>query len=347
MHFAELLGELPEMSLFFVPYQALPARKLTLVDADKISFKSLGVTPDIQLGVGKVLQEEQQELESSFDAVKTIFDAAVLDTLASMLGIIPNFEAAVKPFGAGAAIHLGGQFFAAAASAKARYKRAAADRQNVVASVYRKQADLILRERSWVLEMNEAALDVLQARRRKTIADIQVDLAQKAVAMQKKDVEHAEAIETFLKEKFTNVELYDWTERRLHQLFKECFTLALESARMAEACYTFEREKPATPFIRMGMPANARDELLAGHELMAHLRDMDRAYLAAPRTGELTRHISLRQIDPHALNQLREKGEATFKVPEVLFDIDHPGYYDRRIRSVQVTIPCVAGPYAQ
>ena len=96
----------------------------------------------------------------------------------------------------------------------------------------------------------------------------------------------------------------------------------------------------------MGMPTDARAELLAGHELMACLRGMDRAYISAPRTGELTRHISLRQIDPYALNQLREKGDAKFKVPEVLFDIDHPGYYDRRIKSVQVTIPCVAGPYA-
>ncbi|MEY6434255.1 hypothetical protein ABC977_17830, partial [Thioalkalicoccus limnaeus] len=207
-------------------------------------------------------------------------------------------------------------------------------------------ADLILRERGWVLEMNQAALDVLQARRRKAVADIRVDLAKKAVELQKKDVAHTEAIETFLKEKFSNVELYEWTERRLGQLFKECFTLALESARMAEACYTFERERPATPFIRMGIPANARDEFLAGHELMARLRDMDRAYFSAPRTAELTRHISLRQIDPYALNRLREEGEATFKVPEVLFNIDHPGYYDRRMRSVQVTIPCVTGPYA-
>lgn len=370
MHFAKLLGELPENALFFAPYQTVPARKLTLVPADRISFESLRVIPDIAkvggflaggapglalavadegaggirgLGAGQILQEEQQELESSFEAVKTTFDAAMLDTIASLLGVIPNFEAAVKPFGAGAAVHLGGQFFAAAASAKARNKRAAADMQNFVASVYRKQADLILRERGWVLEMNEAALGVLQARRKKAVADIRFDIAQKAVATQKKDVEDARAIESFLDEKFSNAELYDWTERRLRQLFKQCFSLALESARMAEACYEFERERPASPFIRMSMPANARDELLAGHELMARLRDMDRAYITVPRPGELTRHISLSQIDPHALNELRERGETTFKVPEVLFDIDHPGYYDRRIWSVQVTIPCIAG----
>src|SRR5215469_10133996 len=101
MHYAELLGEKPDNSLFFVPFQAQPARKLSLVDADKISFESLRVIPDIakvgaflavgraepavaaadesaggirQLGSGKVLQEEQQELESSFQAVKTTFD---------------------------------------------------------------------------------------------------------------------------------------------------------------------------------------------------------------------------------------------------------------------------------
>jgi hypothetical protein len=129
--------------IVFVPYKALPARKLTLVDADKISFESLRVIPEIakigsflgagsltglavtvavestggirQLGAGRILQEEQQELESSFEAVETTFDEPMLNTLASLLGIIPNFEGAVKR-SAGAAVHLGGQFFAAAAS---------------------------------------------------------------------------------------------------------------------------------------------------------------------------------------------------------------------------------------
>ncbi|HJW30726.1 MAG TPA: hypothetical protein VJ508_15940, partial [Saprospiraceae bacterium] len=31
--------------------------------------------------------------------------------------------------------------------------------------------------------------------------------------------------------------------------------------------------------------------------------------------------------------------------PEELFDMDYPGHYMRRIKSVSVTIPCIAGPY--
>jgi SAM-dependent methyltransferase len=46
-----------------------------------------------------------------------------------------------------------------------------------------------------------------------------------------------------------------------------------------------------------------------------------------------------------ALLQLRETGKCEFALPEVLFDMDHPGHYMRRIKSVALTVPCVVGPY--
>ncbi len=33
------------------------------------------------------------------------------------------------------------------------------------------------------------------------------------------------------------------------------------------------------------------------------------------------------------------------EIPEVLFDLDYPGHYMRRIKSVSISIPCIAGPY--
>ena len=33
-------------------------------------------------------------------------------------------------------------------------------------------------------------------------------------------------------------------------------------------------------------------------------------------------------------------------LPESLFDMDGPGHYFRRIKSVALSIPCVSGPYA-
>ena len=60
---------------------------------------------------------------------------------------------------------------------------------------------------------------------------------------------------------------------------------------------------------------------------------------------EITKHISLRQIDPLALLQLKAASTCEFDLPEVLFDMDYPGHFKRRIKSVSVSIPCIAGPY--
>ncbi|WP_271577004.1 neuraminidase-like domain-containing protein [Bradyrhizobium sp. CCBAU 11361] len=372
-HFADLLDARPQATIAFVPQKVVPVRQLNLVDADKISFDALNVIPDLvkvgaflsggaagfiatvadenaqgvkSLTTGKVLEAEKMELEASFEAVKATFDAAMLDTLASILGLIPNFEAAAKPLGAGVAVHLGGQFFAAAAGAKARNKRAAGEMHTFVAGVHRKQGELILRERSWAQEMNDAASAILQVRRRTVVADIQLDLAHKAVEAVDRDLAAAEDVEAYLVDKFSSMELYDWSEKRLRSLFKDAFALALETAQMAEACFNFEREPAKTPFLRMSPPADKREELMAAHELVARLHAMDRAYNEAPRRAEFTRTVSLRQINPFALDDLREQGEAKFHVPDVLFDFDHPGYFDRRIKSVEVSIPCVAGPYS-
>src|SRR5262249_52053178 len=64
------------------------------------------------------------------------------------------------------------------------------------------------------------------------------------------------------------------------------------------------------------------------------------------REYELTKHVSLLQVDPLALLQLRTTGRCTVRLPEALFDMDGAGHYFRRIKSVAVSVPCVTGPYA-
>src|SRR5215207_8023981 len=73
---------------------------------------------------------------------------------------------------------------------------------------------------------------------------------------------------------------------------------------------------------------------------------MEVAYLDQhKREYEITKHVSLAQLDPLALVQLRQTGACLVRLPEAHFDVDYPGHYMRRIRSVSVSIPCVTGPY--
>ena len=86
--------------------------------------------------------------------------------------------------------------------------------------------------------------------------------------------------------------------------------------------------------------------LLAGDTLMTSIRSMDKAYHDQnAREYELTKHISLAQLDPSALELFKATGSCWISLPEELFDMDYPGQYMRRIRTVSLTVPCVAGPY--
>jgi hypothetical protein len=63
------------------------------------------------------------------------------------------------------------------------------------------------------------------------------------------------------------------------------------------------------------------------------------------REYEIAKHVSLLQQNPLALVALRETGSCTLELPEALFDLDYPGHYMRRLKTVSLTIPCVVGPY--
>lgn len=63
------------------------------------------------------------------------------------------------------------------------------------------------------------------------------------------------------------------------------------------------------------------------------------------RELELTKHVSLRQLNPVALLTLKATGTCQVTIPEWLYDLDCPGHYMRRLKSVALSIPSVIGPY--
>jgi hypothetical protein len=103
---------------------------------------------------------------------------------------------------------------------------------------------------------------------------------------------------------------------------------------------------PSLTYLQFGYLAG-KEGLLAGEKLYLDVKRMEMAYHELNRREyELTKHVSLLQVDPLALIRLRATGRCTVRLPEELFDMDGPGHYFRRIKSVSVSIPCVTGPYA-
>jgi hypothetical protein len=86
--------------------------------------------------------------------------------------------------------------------------------------------------------------------------------------------------------------------------------------------------------------------LMSGERLHHDLQRMEFDYLNNNRREyEITKHASLSMLDPVALLNFQTEGECEFSIPEAYFDIEYPGHYFRRTKSLDVSIPCVTGPY--
>jgi hypothetical protein len=160
-------------------------------------------------------------------------------------------------------------------------------------------------------------------------------------------IAQARVIDEVMRSKYTGEELYEWMIGQIAAVHFQSYQLALDMAKKAERALQFELGRDDVFHIEGGYWDSLKKGLLAGERLHLDLRRMDASYVEQNRREyELTKHVSLRQLDPLALLTLKATGACDVTLPEWLFDLDCPGHYMRRIKSVGFSIPCVVGPYA-
>lgn len=202
------------------------------------------------------------------------------------------------------------------------------------------------RRDEWKLQAEMATRELAQVDQQIAAAEVRLQMAERELANHDRQVENAAAVEAFLRGKFTGPELYGWMVSQVSALYFQVYQLAYAAAKRAERAYRFERGLTGSGFVQFGHWDSLRKGLLAGERLHLELKRMEMAYLDGhAREHELVKHVSLALHDPLALMSLKETGRCHVRIPEAAFDLDHPGHYMRRLRSVSVTVPCVTGPY--
>ena len=166
----------------------------------------------------------------------------------------------------------------------------------------------------------------------------------RTLEIHERDKSYQEEVYTFMKDKFGNEQLYTWLVTEQQQLYRQYYKMAIEYARLAEAAYQSER---APQFFIQGNNWNSQYAgLMAGKQLMLQLEQMEQAYLKEDKHKmEVAQSFSLRLTNPQQLLTLQQTGRCQIALSKVLFDLVYPGQYNRRLRSVTVTIPSVTGPY--
>ncbi len=204
------------------------------------------------------------------------------------------------------------------------------------------------REEEWQHQQEQAELDIDRIAADLATAEIRLEITTRQLDTHDRQIEQSTSVELYLREKFSNRELYDWMVSQLSTLYFQTYQLAFDLAKRAERAYRHELAITGDdPVIKYGYWDSLHKGLLAGERLGHDLQRLDLAYMDRDeREFELSKSISLAQLSPAALRDLQETGECELELPEALFDLDHPGHYLRRIRGVRLTIPAVVGPYS-
>lgn len=202
------------------------------------------------------------------------------------------------------------------------------------------------RKDEWDLQKNIADGELKQFDAQIAAAGVRTAMANQEVKNHAQQTKNSRDLDDFMRSKFTNNELYNWMVGQISTLYFQSYQLAYDTAKRAEQAFRYETGNETSSFIQFGYWDSLKKGLLAGESLFHNLKQMEMAYLEQDvREYEISSSISLAQLDPLALIQLRETGNAFFSLPESLFDVRYPGHYFRRIKSVAVTMPCVVGPY--
>ena len=328
IHYQKLLG---------VQSPQVPAEGETIAEQPPSPYVSIREEGGVKVVPHE--KEELEKLEKSNDKQQSALD---IDTTKNVLFMFP----AIKMAFWGVGTETSGLHMGFALDALASYYRGQSTDLSYQATRAGKLAAYALRAHEWTLQSNLAAKDIMQIDKQIVAAEIRKAIAERELDNHRRQMEQSEEVESFLGDKFTSRELYSWMVGQISGIYFQAYQLAYDVAKRAERAYRHELGLSDSSFIQFGYWDSLKKGLLAGERLSQDLKRMEVTYLDQhKREYEISKHISLVRLDPLALLQLRQTGECFFSIPEALFDLDYPGHYMRRIKSVGVTIPCVTGPY--
>ncbi len=329
-------------------YQRLLGRTQTIIppegEAASLETLSLRLAPaEDQQQTLALTHSESDQLDRLIEAQMFSLFSGISSTLAGAAFIVgaiydePSGSVSRKSQGIG-------HFFNTAASAlnaASGYASGFATRDALFAGYERRRDE-------WAFQSNLAARELQQIDKQIIAAELRVAIAQRELENHDRQTEQARTVDDFMREKYTNQALYSWMVGQLSDVYFRTYQLAYDVAKRAERAFRFEigLRDAESDFIRFGYWNSLRSGLLAGDRLSHDLKRMELAYLDRnEREYEITKHVSLVLHAPMELVRLKANGKCTVSLPEALFDMDYPGHYMRRIKSVALTIPCVTGPY--
>jgi hypothetical protein len=271
-----------------------------------------------------------------------------LNAAASAAGAVPDFTAG----GAGAmaspvaVVKTGGENFRRVPAGLGLAMSAVGDFMGTFSSIAGSMGSFRRRKEDWDFQAESAELEGKQINAQILGAKIRQTIAERELANHEAQIEQSREELDFVRTKQTSVSLYEWLAADIGATYYRAFQLAHSMALQAQRALQDELGSNAR-YIGYSHWNGSRNGLQAGERLMQELLEMESQYHGQnARPVVKTMNVSLAQVDPIALAELKVKGSCNFDLTEAYWDRYAPGLYFRRFASVSVSVPAVVGPFS-
>ena len=266
---------------------------------------------------------------------------AVANLSASISYLIPYFTFGISGFGGtpDAKTGTGGKDYGHSLTAGSQAVKALADVFDKGGTMANAIGKFLHTQDDWKEKAAETVIDIGHTQTQIAGANLALQIAQQNQILHQEQIDNIQKQIDFLNSKFTNDSLYDWMVGSLSATYFQSYQLAYQMCKQVERCYQFELGIENSSFIQFGYWDSLHKGLLAGETLNHDLRRMQASYLQQnARRFEMSRFVSLGLLNPAAFQQLLVTGACDFTLPELLFDNDYPGHYNRRLTRVSMTV---------
>lgn len=319
------------------------------IDINKASLEALQVSKQSaqdrydhfkELYDENISSTEQKVIELQSQAANSLLMAQGMRTAAAALDVIPN----IYGLAVGGS-HWGAPLNAAAEIIMIKYQADSSKSESLsVSESYRR------RRQEWELQYKQAEWEVNSVEQQINLQNMQIKAANKRLEQVEAQQQQAMALLDYFSERFTNESLYTWLISQLSSLYLQAYDAVLSLCLSAEASLLYELNLGEQSFVGGGGWNDLYQGLMAGETLKLALMRMERVYVEQnSRRQEITKTISLKALLgeswPAELNKLKQKTPINFNLEEQIFVEDYQELYQRRIKSVSVSLPMLVGPY--
>ncbi|WP_027709574.1 hemopexin repeat-containing protein [Zooshikella ganghwensis] len=282
------------------------------------------------------LPEEQSQIDLITHSRNIQIAKPILEAAAAVVNAIPDVHIG-PPFASN--VKTGGSLLGPAMQYAATALGSTSEILSTSGEIAGLEAQFLRTVEEWDIQLLMAKSEIIQLEYQIEGAKWSIKSAEQELVVHDKEVEHTKSMNTFMKEKFSNEQLYQWMTSKLSKLFFQTYQMAYDLAKGAEKAYIYENGLPASEvnFIGSTYWDSLHKGLMSGDQLAYDLDRLEKYAIDNNSRGfEITKTISLAELDPIAFLKLKDKKECEFAFTEELFDYDFPGHYNRQIKTVAI-----------